>query len=162
VPDPSHPPSPPPDPDERLARIEAHLAAIRHALETPPERPGRLGAALRRFVVGTWVAGLLGIAAVSWVAGLEALRNPGANVCASADAADYAECRREPAGDSDSLLSSLRNLVRSREVDPARVVRRYETERHADSRRRLVAAALAWSLVSACALVLVAWASPRG
>jgi hypothetical protein len=143
---------------EPLARIEAHLAAIRGALESAPRpAPARLGTALERLVVATWAAGLLALAAGSWIAGLEAWRNPAANVCASAEAGDYEECLVEPAPGEESLLASLRRLVAGAEVDPARVVRRYATEAHATSLRRLAGLAVAWSIAAACGLLLLVW-----
>ena len=151
--------SPPPEIPERLAQIERHLAEIRSVLETlrrPPE-PRDAGRALRRLAIVVWGAGLLAIGAGSWIAGLEVWRDPRANVCATDEAEAYAECLREPEAGSGSLLDSLRSLVAGADVDPERVVRRWQTERHATSLRRFAGVAVAWTVAAAAAFAVLGW-----
>lgn len=148
-----------PELSERLARIEAHLADLKAALEAARPSPERdLDRAFRRFAVAVWCAGLLAIGAGSWVAGLEAWRDPRANVCAEEDAADYPECLRKPeAGSESSLLESLRGLVAGADVDRGRVVRRTETARHATSLRWLAGVAAGWTVAVFAAFGVLAW-----
>jgi hypothetical protein len=145
---------------ERLARIEAQLADLRAVLGgvPAPGPPRDVGRALGRLGVAVWLAGLLALASGSWIAGVEAARDPRANVCVAKNAADYPECLRKPAtGSGTSFLESLQRLVVGPDVDRERVVHRAETARYATSLRRLAGVAVGWTIAVLGAVAVLTW-----